>query len=115
MAGDVLEENKSGSAFPDDAGDVRPEVARVVSAASTACGAERLAGVSRNDEIHDATPFCTIEGGEVRPDRSLVQGLVRHACCQERSAKGFPLDVADGTGGGVGESDAEVDTGNPGT
>ena len=114
MAGDVLEENKSSPAFPDDASHMRPEVARVVSAAATACGAERLARVSRNDEIHASTPRCAVEGGEVRPDRSLIHGAVLHTRDQDGGRVGFPLHETDGSCRGAGESDAEVESADAG-
>lgn len=115
MAGDVLEQNKSSSALPDDASHMRPEVARVVSAAATARGAERLARVARNDEIHRPTPCETVEGGEVRPDRSRIQGAVLHTRDQDAGGIDFPLHEADGSCRGTGESDAEVESTDPGT
>lgn len=115
MAGDVLEENKSGSALADDASHLRPEVARVVSAAATPCGAERLARVARDDEIHASTPRCAVEGVQVIPDRSLIQGAVLHTRCQDAGRVEFPLHEADGSCLGIGESDSEVESTNPGT
>ena len=67
MVGDVLDEDERRLGLSDDTGDLRPEVARVSSAAQAACGGERLAGVARNDEIHDAAPREALEGSEIRP------------------------------------------------
>jgi hypothetical protein len=62
MVGDVFEEHELGVGLSDDAGDVRPEVSGVVSAAHLAGDAERLARVAANDAIHDATPRSAVEG-----------------------------------------------------
>ena len=115
MAGDVLEKNESWSAFANDPGDVRPQVARIVSAGASPCEAERLARVARSDEIHDSTPRAAVEGGEVVPDRSRSQGTIRHARDQDRGGMGFPLHETDGVVSGHGESDAELESANPGT
>jgi len=115
MAGDVLNENKSRFALIGDASHMRPEVARVLSASATTGVAERLARVSRNDEIHEAAPLSTVEGGEVRPDRSLIQGALLHTRDQYRSGIEFPLHEADGSCRGEGESDAEIEAPDSGT
>jgi hypothetical protein len=69
VVGDVLEEAPLGLALPEDAGDVRPDVARVVGAGPPSGDGEGLAGVSAHDAIHRATPSSAVEGGQVRPDR----------------------------------------------
>jgi hypothetical protein len=58
----VLAEQVAGSALAVDAEHFGPEVAGVGGAASHPCGAERLAWVSANDEIHAATPRSSVEG-----------------------------------------------------
>jgi hypothetical protein len=73
MAGDVLEKSEVCAALVEDAADMRPEMARIVRAASLAGVAERLARIARSDAIHDSAPRFTVEGGEVRPDRSWSQ------------------------------------------
>lgn len=92
---DVLAEQISGSALAVDPQDFGPEVSRVGCAESSSCGAEWLAGVSANDEIHAATPCSSIEGSQVTPDRSLSQPPFLHRCDQTRGSECFPLDVAD--------------------
>ena len=115
MAGDVLDENKRRGALPYGSCDMGPQMAGVVSAATQAGDAERLARIARTDAIHEAAPLCTVEGGEVRPDRSLIQPLVRHACDQESGDSDFPLHVADGAGGRADDSDSEVESADAGT
>lgn len=112
---DVFAEEKSGLALAHDPRDVRPEVAVVVFSFALPGKAERLARVARKDEVHEATPRCTIEGGEVRPDRRLIQTPFFHSRDQVRGAKGFPLDVTDGSCGGTGEPDSEVEPSDSGT
>lgn len=55
MTGDVFEEDPFGAAFGDDAGDVGPEVAGIVSAAALSGRAEGLAGIACEDGIEGAT------------------------------------------------------------
>lgn len=69
MPGDVFEEDPRGLAFPDDAGDIRPEVALVIGPAPLPGGAERLARIAREHAIHGSAPRAPVEGREVSPDR----------------------------------------------
>jgi len=94
MSSDVFENNESWSALSDDPGDVRPEVARVVLPGATTGDAERLAWITRSDEIHDSTPRASVEGGEVRPDRRAIQQRVLHPGHEDGRSVGVPLDVA---------------------
>jgi hypothetical protein len=48
------------------------------------------------DEIHSSMPRAAVEGLEIVPDRSTIQGLVfhpRHEACRGVSV---PLDIAHG-------------------
>jgi len=56
MAGDVLENNDCWSHLGDDAGDVGPQMSRIIRAGAFAGVAERMARVSRRDKIHNASP-----------------------------------------------------------
>jgi len=115
VAGHVFKENKPWLALVNNARNVRPEVACVCRAAALSGDAERLAWVARSDDIHDATPRLRIECSKVRPDRCLIQGAFLHARCQEPGAKGFPLDVTDGS---IGSADSvaqsQFEAANPG-
>ena len=46
VTGDVFQEHPFGGAFPDDAGDLGPEVAGITGPAAFAGGAEGLAGIA---------------------------------------------------------------------
>jgi hypothetical protein len=51
MMGDILEEHEGRFDFADDAGDMRPEVARVVRTPPLARDGERLARIARSDDV----------------------------------------------------------------
>lgn len=93
MAFDVFEETPFGIDFSDDSPDVRPEVAGIVFALAPAGEAEGLAGISGSEDMNLSTPWRAVEGGNVIPDRSLIQGLVFHPCHESGRREGFPLDV----------------------
>lgn len=115
MAGDVFEEDQRGLAVADDVSDVRPEVARVVFARLLPRDAERLARVAGRDEIHSSAPRCAVEGGNVVPDRSAIQGRVAHPRHESGRCVAVPLDVTHGAVSvAEGESQAEVDAADSG-
>jgi hypothetical protein len=91
----VLEEAPSGSKSVKDGDDERPEVSRVLDAPPLSCVGEGLARVGTDDSLHSATPRLRVEGSEVRPDRSVVQGTVRNTRRQDAGASDFVLHVAD--------------------
>jgi hypothetical protein len=114
VAWDVLEEAERWMYFFDNPGDVWPQVALVLMPLALACDAERLARVARSDEIHDATPRFAVEGGNVIPDRCLIQGLVFHPRHEAGRCEGVPLNVTNGSTV-HGEPDTEFEPSNPGT
>lgn len=93
MAFDVLEEAPFGIELLGDSPDVRPEVAGIVFPLAAAGEAEGLAGISGSEDMNLSTPWRAVEGGNVIPDRSLIQGLVFHPCHESGRREGFPLDV----------------------
>ena len=109
MMGDVLEEHEGRLALADDAGDMRPEVARVVRAPALARDAERLARIARSDDVHRAAPRAAVEGGNVVPDRRLIQGRVFHPRHEDGRGVGVPLDVTHSAISGACEVQPEVE------
>ena len=109
MMGDILEEDEGRLDLPDDAGDMRPEVARVVSAPAFACNRERLARIARSDDIHCAAPRAAVDGSNVVPDNSLIQGRVFHPRHESGCGVGFPFDMAHSTISGDGDGEPEVE------
>jgi hypothetical protein len=110
MMGDILEEDEWRFNLADDAGDMGPKVARVVRASALACDGERLARIARSDDVHRATPRAAVEGSNVVPDNSLIQGRVLHPRHESGCGVGFPFDMAHSTISGVGDGEPEVES-----
>jgi hypothetical protein len=115
MMGDILEEDEGRLDLADDAGDVGPEVARVVRAPALARDGERLARIARSDDVHRAAPRAAIEGSNIVPDNSLIQGRVFHPRHESGCGEGFPFDMADRTISGDGDGEPEVEPACAGT
>ncbi len=109
MMGDILEEHEGRFDFADDAGDMRPEMAWVVRTPALACHGERLARIARSDDVHRAAPRAAIEGSNVVPDKSLIQGRVFHPRHESGCGEGFPFDMAHSTISGDGDGKPEVE------
>jgi hypothetical protein len=114
MMGDVLEEDEGRRDLGDDAGDMRPEVARVVGTPTFARDGERLARIARSDDVHRAAPRAAVEGGNIVPDNSLIQGRVFHPRHESGRGVGFPFDMAHSTISGDGDGEPEVETARAG-
>jgi hypothetical protein len=109
MMGDVFEEYEGRLAFANDAGDMGPEVPRVVRAPAFACDGERLARIARSDDVHRAAPRAAVEAGNVVPDRRWIQGRLFHPCHENGRGVGFPFDMAHSSISGQGDGEAEVE------
>ncbi len=68
MTGDVFEEDPCWPAFTDDAGDVWPEMARIVGPPRFPDRAEGLAGIAGEDGIECAEEGQGVEVAQVGPD-----------------------------------------------
>lgn len=108
MAGDVLKEDMLGLTLSNDAGDVRPQVARVCSAKPLAGDGEGLARVARSEPIHDSTPRAAVEGSQIAPHRERSHEALRHRVRQDRHGEGFPLNAADDASAWKNELDGSV-------
>ena len=109
MMGDIFEEDEGRLAFADDARDMRPEVTRVVRAPAFARDGERLARISRSDDVHRAAPRAAVEGSNVVPDRRRIQGRLFHPCHENGRGVGFPFDMAHSSISGHGNGEPEVE------
>ena len=109
MMGDILEEHEGRFDLTDDAGNMRPEVAWVVRAPALARDGERLARIARSDDVHRAAPRAAVEGSNVVPDNSLIQGRVFHPRHESGCGVGFPFDVAHSTISGDGDGEPEIE------
>jgi len=110
MMGDILEEYEGRLDLADDPGDMGPEVARIIRTPALARDAERLARIARSDDIHRAAPRAAVEGSNVVPDNSLIQGRVFHPRHESGCGEGFPFDMAHSTISGDGDGKPEVET-----
>ena len=115
MMGDIFKEDEGRFDFADDAGDMRPEVAWILGTEPSACDAERLARIARSDDVHRAAPRAAIEGSNVVPDNSLIQGRVFHPRHESGCGVGFPFDMAHSTISGDGDGEPEVEPACAGT
>jgi hypothetical protein len=103
----VLQEDVPRSHLANDPGDVWPEPALIPGSSSGSGGTDRLAWETGRDEIHSAAPRSAIEGLEIVPDRSPIQGLVFHPRHEQGRCVGFPLDV---THNSVAVSEGELES-----
>jgi hypothetical protein len=110
MMGDILEEDERRLDLANDAGDMRPEMAWILAAEPSACDRERLARIARTDDIHRAAPRAAVEGSNVVPDNSLIQGRIFHPRHESGCGEGFPFDMAHSTISGDGDGEPEVET-----
>ncbi len=109
MMGDILEEDEGRLDLADDAGDMRPEVARVIRTPAFARDGERLARIARSDDVHRAAPRAAIEGSNVVPERRAIQGRVFHPRHEDGRGEGVPLDVTHSTISRDGDGEPEVE------
>jgi hypothetical protein len=114
MMGDILKEDERRFDFADDAGDMGPEVARILTAETSARHAEWLARIARSDDVHRAAPRSAVEGSNVVPDNRLVQGRVFHPRHESGCGEGFPFDMAHSTISGDGDGKPEVEPASAG-
>ena len=110
MMGDIFEEDEGRLDLADDAGDMRPEVAWVVCTPALARDGERLARIARSNDVHRAAPRAAVEGGNIVPDNSLIQGRVFHPRHESGCGVGFPFDMAHSTISGDGDGEPKVET-----
>jgi hypothetical protein len=108
VARDVFEEDPFWAAFPDDTGDLGPEVAEIIGTTAFASGAEGLAGISRKDDVEGSTEDPSIETAEIVPD--WCRGEIPCALCGDENGSGpiLPLDEGPGVISGFGEHDAQI-------
>ncbi len=111
---DIFHEEESRSHVASDPPDLGPEPAFISLCESLTSDANGLTWEPSSDEIHDATPRRRIEGAQVTPDRSRIQGRVRHPGHEDGRAVGLPLDSAHKTMVGSGDSDANVEASDAG-
>ena len=108
MSGDVFEKHPFGSAFGDDTGNVWPEMAGIIGAATLSGGTEGLAGISGEDGIESAPEWPGIEAAQIGPDR----GWGEVSCALGRDEHGsrpcLPFDEGAAVIAGIGKHEAHI-------
>jgi hypothetical protein len=108
MPGDIFEEDPLGRAFADDAGDLWPEVARVIGTTALSGRAEGLAGISGKDDVEDTEIGSGIETTQVVPDWCGREIPCALGCNEDSSGPVFPFDEGAGVIAGLGEHEAHI-------
>ena len=108
VTGDVFEKDPLGAAFDDDAGDLGPEVAGIVSATTFASGAERLARISGKDDVEGTAEGPGIEGSQIIPDRRWGEIPGALGGDENVSRVTFPLDEGTCVKAWFGEHEAQI-------
>ena len=106
---DVLQKRELRSYLTKDTDRFGPEVPLIVRAAPFSHDRERLARISRSDDVHRVAPWSAIEGSNVVPDNSLIQGRVFHPRHESGCGEGFPFDMAHSSICRDGDGEPEVD------
>ena len=109
VTGDVFEKHPFGAAFPDDAGDLGPEMAGIIGTAALAGGAEGLAGISGQDRVEGAAEGPGVEAAQIVPDRrrgEIPRVLGRD---EHRSGPVLPFDEGATVIAGLGEYEAQIE------
>ena len=96
VTGHVFEKDPFGGTLPDDAGDVRPEVARIVGPAAFSGGTERLAGISGEDDVEGTAEGAGIETAQIVPDWG--RGEISGALGGDEDGSGVGLPFNEGAG-----------------
>lgn len=108
MTGDVFEEDPFRATFPDDPGDVGPEVAGIVGAAALSGRAKGLAGISGEDGIECAPEGAGVEAAQVGPDRGRGEVSRALGSDEDGARPVLPFDEGAGVIAGFGEHEAQI-------
>ncbi len=108
VACDVFEEDPFGGAFPDDAGDLGPEVAGIIGTTALSGGAEGLAGVSGQHRVESPAEGAGVKAAQVVPDRR--RGEISGALGGDEDGTGpvLPLNKGAAVIAGFGQHEAQI-------
>ena len=109
MTWDIFEEAPFRGNFLDDAGDLGPEVARVILAAPLAAQGEGLARISGRDEMNLAAPWFAVKGSQIVPDKSRIQGRVSRPRHESGRGETVSLDITQGAISGFCEMQSKIE------
>jgi hypothetical protein len=108
VTGHVFEECPFRRTFPDDTGDLGPEMAGIVGTAAFSGGTERLARISGEDDIESTAEEPGVEAAEIVPDRGWCETSCALGGDEDSAGPIFPLDEGAGVETGFGEHDAQI-------
>ena len=108
VTGYVFEEHPLGAAFPDNPGDLGPEVAGIIGATASACGTEGLTGISGEDGIERAAKGPGVEAAKIIPDRRGCKVSGALGCDENFARPDLPFDISAGVKTGFGEHEAQI-------
>lgn len=91
----VLAEDKIRPALTGDADDLGREEPLAAGPCSLSSDTVVLTGIARSEDMNEATPWSSVEGEHVRPDRSRMKPPCFHRRDQRRGGSDFPLHVTD--------------------
>ncbi len=108
VTGDVFEEDPLWAALVDDAGDIWPEVPRIIGTAALSSGTERLAGVTGKDDVEGTAEGSGIKAAQIVPDwgRGEIPGALGGD--EDGARPAFPLDKGAGVKARFGEHEAQI-------
>ena len=110
VPGYVFEKDPLGAAFPDDAGDIGPEVAGIVGATAFSGCAEGLAGISGEDDVEAAAEDPGVEAAQIVPNRCWGEIPCALGRDEDGARPVLPLDKGAGVIARFGEHDAQIQT-----
>lgn len=110
----VFAEDTIRPAAFDDPQDLVDEEPLVVGPCALSGNAVWLARVARSEDMNEATPWFSVEGGKVRPDSSGMQGPFANPRGKRGGRIGFPLHVSDAARSGFGNADAKFKSADSG-
>ena len=108
VTGDVFKEDPFGGAFPDNPGDLGPEVARIIGTTALSGGAEGLARIPGEDDVEGTAEGPGIEGSQVIPDRGRGEVACTLGGDEDGTRPILPLDKCAGVIAGLSEHDAQI-------
>ena len=108
VTGDVFEEDPFGGTFPNDSGDLWPEVAGIVGTAAFASCTEGLAGISGEDDVEGTAEGECIKCSQIIPDWRRGEVSRPLGCNEDGSGPVLPLDEGAGVISRFGKHDAHI-------
>jgi len=109
VSGDVFEKDPFGAAFPDDPGNLGPEVAWIIGTAALSSRAEGLAGISGEDGIEGTAEASGVEAAQIIPDWCGGEIPCGLGCNEDGAGPVLPFDEGAGVISGLGQHEAQIE------